>query len=284
MNFILGLANFQNYYHKKKSFNLTKRQKIDILKNLKKNKINEIDTSPDYGNSEQLIGLHCNPSIKIHSKLRAIPNTRDKILLKKWVDKNLFTTLKNLKNKNIDTYFFHGPNDLLKYQGKICHDILMKYKDKGFFKKIGISIYDPKAYEKIFSNFFIENIQAPVNIFDHRIISKKWVKLLKKYNFTLSARSLFLQGVLVDKNLSYKIKYSKSKKIVDKWFDYIEKNKLNSVEECLNFAFTANIKNVVLGLNNLKQINQITKHKLKYNKSLLNFKTHYKRLIDPRKW
>ena len=25
----------------------------------------------------------------------------------------------------------------------------MKYKDKGYFNKIGISIYDPDAYEKI---------------------------------------------------------------------------------------------------------------------------------------
>ena len=79
MNYILGLANFQNYYHKIKSYNLSKKQKIDILKNLKKYKIYEIDTSPDYGNSEELIGLYCNSSIKIHSKLRAIPITRDKI-------------------------------------------------------------------------------------------------------------------------------------------------------------------------------------------------------------
>ena len=284
MNFILGLANFQNYYHKIKSYNLSKRQKIDILKNLKKYKIYEIDTSPDYGNSEELIGLYCNPSIKIHSKLRAIPITKDKIILKKWVDKNLFTTLKNLKNKKIDTYFFHGPDDLLKYRGKICHDILMKYKDKGYFNKIGISIYDPDDYEKIFKNFVVENIQAPVNIFDHIIFSKKWINLSRKYNFTLSARSLFLQGVLVDKKLIYKIKYNKSKKILQKWYDYIEKNKLNYVEECLNFAFSAKIKNVVLGLNSLKQIDKITKHKLQYNKSLLNFKTNYKRLIDPRKW
>ena len=30
------------------------------------------------------------------------------------------------------------------------------------------------------------------------------------------------------------------------------------------------------GLNSLKQIDKITKHKLQYNKSLLNFKTNYK--------
>ena len=284
MSIILGLANFQTSYHRNKAYNLNSKEKIKILKNLEKKKIYEIDTSPDYGNSEKLIGNHCHEKIKVHSKLRIIPKTRDKYLLKSWVDKNLFGTLKDLKDKNIDTYFFHGPNDMLKYQGKICYEILLKYKEKGLFKKIGISIYDPKPYEKIIDSYNIESIQAPVNIFDHRMLSKEWLKIIKKHKITLYARSLFLQGILVDKKLFFKIKDKKSKQLIQEWYDYNDRKRLSLVKECLNFAFTANVKNVVLGLNSLKQIDEISRQKLQFKTSLLKFKSDYIKLIDPRKW
>ena len=78
MNIIYGSASYTDFYHKKKEFNLQRKEKIKILKNLKKIKINKIDTSPDYGDAEKLIGLFCHESIEIDSKLPQIAHNIDK--------------------------------------------------------------------------------------------------------------------------------------------------------------------------------------------------------------
>ncbi len=284
MKIILGLANFQKNYHKKKLYNLSLSQKIKILKNLEKNKIFEVDTSPDYGNAESLVGKYCNNNILVHSKLRAIPKIKDKVKLQQWVEKNIFETLKKIKKKRIKTYFFHGPNDLLKYEGQICYDFLNKYKDRGYFDKIGISIYEPKQYIKVLKKFDIDCIQAPANVFDNRFIEKNLSNFFMKRKIILFARSLFLQGILVDENLSFKIKDNRAKSLLLKWYNYINNNDLSMIEECLNFAKMKKIKNLVIGMNSLGEIKKIINHKFHKNVNLIKFKSEYAKLIDPRFW
>lgn len=284
MNIILGLANFQKNYHRKKNYNLTTDKKIQILRYIEKKDISEIDTSPDYGDSEKIIGKYSSSKIKVHSKLRAIPKTRDKDKLKKWVEKNFFDTFRNLKNKKIKTYFFHGPDDIFKYEGKICYEILIRLKEKGFFEKIGISIYDTANYREILKNFDIKSVQAPGNIFDNRFLNITWQNFFRKHKIEYFNRSLFLQGILADKRLMFKIKDRSSKIMLSNWFSYIEKNKLDCANECLNFAKMKNIKNLVIGMNSKKQISNILNHSYKKNKFLTKFKTNYQNLIDPRLW
>lgn len=284
MKIILGLANFQNNYHKKKSYNLNYKEKISILNYIEKKKISELDTSPDYGDSEKIIGKYCSDKIKVHSKLKAIPASSDKIYLKNWVKKIFFKTLKDLKNKKIKTYFFHGPNDILKYEGKICYDVLMDFKDKGYIEKIGISIYDTNNYKKVLKKFDIKSVQAPGNIFDNRFLQSNWQNFFKRNGIEYFNRSLFLQGILVDKNLSFKIKNKYSRKLLNSWFSYIQKNNLNSIGECLNFAKLKKVNNLVIGMNSKKQINQILNHKYKKNKLLTKFRSTHQKLIDPRLW
>ena len=284
MKFIYGGASFANNYHKKKIFNIKKKEKINIIKNLLKVGISKIDTSPDYGDIENLIGRYCDKRIKVDSKLPIVPSKISYDKLENWVHKVFFKTINNLKENKIDIYYFHDPKILLTKKGKKIFEIIKNLKKSKLICKIGISIYDPNILNKILNSYQIDAIQAPLNIFDNRILHRKYQNLLMKNKIILNVRSLFLQGLLIDNRLNYKLSDDKSLKKLLNWQNYIGRNKLNPLEQCISFIKMKKVKNVVIGANNLKELYNISRLKHKKNLSLLKFKTNYKKLIDPFRW
>lgn len=283
MKFIYGAASFANYYHKKKKFNLSKSEKIKILRNLKKIGIKKIDTSPDYGNVEKLIGLFCDKSIMVDSKLPPIKKT-NKQKTSDWIDKKIDGTLENISGKKIDVYYFHNPEDLLTANGEIAYKKINRLKYQHIIKKIGISIYEPKILKPILNNYDIDTIQSPLNIFDNRILKDEYKKIIKLKKIELIVRSVFLQGILINKNFKYKIKDSKSLNLLNKWYNYLSKNNLNSLYQCISFIKMNKIKKIIVGTNKYSDLLKIINYKYKCNNELMNFKTNHKKLIDPYRW
>lgn len=284
MQFIFGAASFAKNYHRKKKYNLSEKEKIKILKNLNKLGIKKIDTSPDYGDVEKLIGLYCNKSILVDSKLPSLKNRLKGMKLADWIDKKIDQTLKNINKNKLDIYYFHDPRNLLSTNGSIAYDKVNKLKSQNIIKKIGISIYDPKILDLILRNYDIDTIQSPFNIFDNRIISSKYEKKIKKKKIELIVRSVFLQGILINKDFRFKIKDINSLKLLDKWYEYLNENKLNALNQCISFVKMNNIKNIIVGTNNFKDLSKIVKYQYKNNKDLMKFKTRYKNLIEPFRW
>ena len=284
MNIIYGSASYTDFYHKKKEFNLQRKEKIKILKNLKKIKINKIDTSPDYGDAEKLIGLFCHESIEIDSKLPQIAHNIDKYKLGYLIQKKVEKTLENLKDKKIDIYYFHDPKILLSSNGEKIFQIIENIKKDKYIKKIGISIYDPIILKKILKNFDIDAVQAPLNIFDNRILKNNYINFLKRKRIKLIVRSVYLQGLLINKKLRYKIKDPKIQKLLNNWYNFLKINKLNAMNECLNFVKMKKIKNIIIGANTYKELKELSNIKYKTNINLNKFRTNNKKLIDPFRW
>jgi len=284
MKFIYGAASLANNYHKKKKYNLPKKEKIKILKNLNKLGIKKIDTSPDYGDVEKLIGLYCNKSILVDSKLPRLNKRLSTIKLSEWIDRKIDKTLKNINEKKLNTYYFHDPRDLLSTNGELAYDKVNKLKSQNIIKKIGISVYDPKILDSILSNYDIDTIQSPFNIFDNRIIKPKYEKKIKNKKIELIVRSVFLQGILINKEFRFKIKDIKSLNILDKWYEYLKENKLNALNQCISFIKMNDIKNIVVGTNKFNDLLKIVNYEYENNKDLMKFKTSYKNLIEPFRW
>ena len=284
MKFIYGAASFANNYHRKKKYNLPKKEKIKILKNLNKLGIKKIDTSPDYGDVEKLIGLYCNKSILVDSKLPRLNKRLSTIKLSEWIDRKIDKTLKNINEKKLNTYYFHDPRDLLSTNGELAYDKVNKLKSQNIIKKIGISVYDPKILDSILSNYDIDTIQSPFNIFDNRIIKPKYEKKIKNKKIELIVRSVFLQGILINKEFRFKIKDIKSLNILDKWYEYLKENKLKDFNQFISFIKMNDIKNIVVGTNKFNDLLKIVNYEYENNKDLMKFKTSYKNLIEPFRW
>ena len=156
-----------------------------------------------------------------------------------------------------------------------------------YIKNIGISIYDVKNLNKIKHFDCINIIQTPINLFDRRFIKKDILNFLKKKNIKLQARSIFLQGLLLEKLEDLKKTRFKENKTLKLYNSWIGKKERQPLKTCLDFIKNEkNIYNAVVGINNTQQLKEIVK--LIRSKRKLNFPkkifTLEEKIIDPRKW
>ena len=168
--------------------------------------------------------------------------------------------------------------------GKSLYKYLIQIKNKGLIGKLGVSIYSFKEIQKISKLFKIDVLQAPLNVLDQRLISSPFINFLKKNKIRLHVRSIFLQGILSDRKLIPK-KFNKNKKI-KYWYNYIENNNSNSINETFNFLNKLNfIDKIIISSRTNSQLIQIINSNIKNSKTNF-YKFAYKNLkiIDPRKW
>ena len=282
---ILGSANFDQIYGIKKNF--IKKSEIKKLFDLAlKNKIKTIDTSPLYNKSEKIIGLLNNNRFKIISKIPKPPKNIKRENIKKWLKQNVMISLKNLKIKKFECLLLHNANSLLYKNGDEIYKGIRNMKINGLTSKIGVSIYDFNVLDKILKKFKFNLIQAPFNILDQRLVEKGWLQKLKKRKIEVHARSIFLQGILLLKHNRLPKKLIKLSKKLMVWENWLKKNKFNSLQVCLSFVLNQRqLDGIVVGYNNINQLNQILKLKqIKNNFSLPNLNITNKKLIDPREW
>ena len=74
-----------------------------------------------------------------------------------------------------------------------------KLQSKGFLEKIGASIYSNNEIKYLLKNYKMSIIQLPSNIFDRRLKNLGWEKILKKNKIEIHVRSIFLQGLFLNK-------------------------------------------------------------------------------------
>ena len=283
MKVAIGTANFLDNYGLLKSF--VKINKLKKISNeILKHKIDFLDTSFEYKNLELNIFEKLN-KFKLITKIK-LPKIKRNQFIKNLEDK-IRTELKRLKKKNFEVMLFHNTDDLKYKIGKDFLNEIKKLKRKKLIKNIGISIYDPKELKIVFSKFTPDIIQAPLNVFDTRILLSRYLRNRKK-RIKLQVRSVFLQGLLLQdlkKIKKLNLKKNLRAKLIE--FDNIcKRNKVSKLEQSINFIkLQDKVDIITFGINsseNLKQNMRIL-NKKKVNK-IINLTTNDKNVIDPRKW
>ena len=285
--FIIGSANFGSSYgitnkNKKK---ITKKEINNILELAHKNKCKTIDTASVYDFSEKIIG-----NLKISKKFDIITKFKN-INLNKKIDiqirESLDKSLRNLKRKKIYALLIHDSKYLISKKSYLIFETLKKLKSEKKIKFIGVSLSNFNHLDYVLKyNFDI--IQASLNVFDQRILNKKVINKIKRKNISIHARSIFLQGSLLEKKIPQKLK--KYKKNFLNFENFLIKNNLTREAGCLHFILMQKkfINKYIFGINSLNEIKQIIKC-LKYLKlsNRINYSelmTNKKNLIDPFRW
>lgn len=179
------------------------KSSIEILEYAWNNNITSFDTSPVYGNSEKIIGTFIDSKfemarekIKIISKLPKLEFkgniTFDRLY--NYTKAQLIKTLKDLNLDKIPIYLIHHAPDLYFKNGIIIH-CLDQLKEEGLIKHLGISVYNPNEVEDSLNFKEIDVIQIPINIFDHRLITTGLLEKLRKNDYIIFARSIYLKGL-----------------------------------------------------------------------------------------
>lgn len=228
----------------------------NILKVAKENSVEFIDTAIAYGQSEEVIGDAGVGDMKIITKIPKIPEHIHDI--KSWVIDNIYQSLGRLKKRQLYAILLHEPRQLKERNGHLIYGALLEAKDRKIVQKIGLSIYDPTELEPILKKYEIDIIQAPVNIFDQRLIDSGWLDKLKKLHIEVHARSVFLQGLLVMPNHRRPRYFEKWSQIWKRYEAWLKIQEHNAVDLCLNFVLSnPQIDGVVIGIDDLKQFHEI---------------------------
>ncbi len=286
---ILGTANFDQKYGILSKNKKIKKEEIDkIFEFIYQKKITKLDTAYEYGNIHRLIGNYSNKNLKIYTKF-------PKILSKKNIQKKTYQIIEkifmDLKVLKLEAMYFHHPEQILSKEGEIIYSVINELKKNKMIKKIGFSIYNPYEMIELKKNFDFDIIQAPLNIFDQRMIKKQWLEFTKNYNIQVVYRSIFLQGILLNKIENLPKHFKQYRKILLVYQKWIEKNQINNIYACISFIMKNLDKNeFILGFRSRYELDQLFdtfKNIMKIDKKI-NFDKKLScneiNLIDPRKW
>lgn len=250
---VLGTANFGNLYGSQETKTIVDdRLATKILEFSEKNKlITHIDTAPDYGSSEKLIGNKQVTGLEINSKIHFDDITNNEI--QKHFEVKIQRTLENLKINKLNTLIFHRVTDLSRgtARAKVINDLCLEYQGK-YFDNIGLSIYTPDDLNNVDLDQ-INLIQLPYNVLDNRWDCSNTLKNLKSSGVKLQARSIMMRGMLTGKIPSHAPMELVSE--IEKFENFHKENGLSAIEACVHHVVSSRLfEQILIGVDNLEQV------------------------------
>ena len=248
-----------------------------IIKILKVNNIDTLDTAPEYGNSEKILGKIGVNNFHLVTKTSPLKFGVGNVI------KSFHQSLKNLNTKSVDGLLIHNIEEVKDSAFDDLFKELLRLKQDKLINKIGFSAYMPEQVDFLLNNFDFDLIQVPINVFDTRLIDGGQLLSLKNKKIEVHARSIFLQGLLLD--------FEKLDVYFSQWinqFNCYQKEVIASNLSLLEYAlnYVINIKEidkVIVGVNNEKQLIEITKVKLEKN-NLKAYPLREINLLNPSLW
>jgi aryl-alcohol dehydrogenase-like predicted oxidoreductase len=278
MKLALGTVQFGLYYG---VTNPNRQVTIDEVRNIltlaKNNKIDTLDTASGYGNSEQVLGKIGVNDYQIITKTIPFKNDVNKII------DGFYKSLEDLNRNQVEGVLIHNINDIENKRFDVLFNKLNRLKNKGLIKKIGFSTYTPEHVDFLLGNFEFDLIQLPLNVFDARLIEGGQLQALKKKGIEVHARSIFLQGVLLnfDNLPGYFLSW---KKQFNEYQVMVKESGMSLLEYALNFVLNIpEIDKILVGVNSEQQLKEIVQA-VKDPKSLGAYPVDDINLLNPSFW
>lgn len=149
-----------------------------------------LDTSPLYGEAEKDIGFS-GTTMAVFTKLDPERSVEDSLLV----------SFNSLKRPFLEGVYLHEEFVASDKQIESLR-ILREYKSKNKIDKVGVSIYSEDEFHMANSNPDVDIIQLPYNIFDSRF-SQSFLRHHLDETKTVYARSIFLQGLLLEESADF---------------------------------------------------------------------------------
>jgi aryl-alcohol dehydrogenase-like predicted oxidoreductase len=247
-----------------------------------------IDTSPVYGDAENVIGriLKPNHSFNIITKTTLAKGSNINYNLIEDFKKNFFLSLKKLKQTNIYALLIHNSDDLFKKNSEKLYRAIKSLKDNKLIKKIGVSVYEKREIDAVLRHYDFDIFQIPCNILDQRLIQDGTLEILDKKNIEMHARSVFLQGLLLMKVNELPNYFKPIYLKLSSWHKKLKDNNISPVNAALSFAMNLKkFKSIIVGFNNYKQFQQVSSYKfIKLPFLTDDLICNNRKYIDPRYW
>lgn len=176
----------------------------DILTAAVASGIRFFDSAAAYGESESRLGAlglaEMAEDIEVSTKIPIAEEAvwRDDNRYWDFLQQSISRSRERLRISRLDLLQFHQ-HDLAFVEAPNVRKAWKRLLDDGACQSIGVSVYLPEQAEAALACESVTAVQIPVNLIDQRFVSPKMVELYRKRSARVIARSIFLQGVLVDK-------------------------------------------------------------------------------------
>jgi len=172
------------------------------------------------------------------------------------------------------------------FQDKEVRNNLLRLKQEGKIKKIGVSVYSPSELERLNNIDELDIIQLPLNLFDKRFLNSKWISRLHTLGIEVHVRSIFLQGLLLMKYGDIPNYFRKWSKELNHWIQWLYKHNYRSIDVCLAYALSIpEVSKIIVGIDSVDQLKEIIKIQHKLKKIVFpNIVTNDQNLLIPSNW
>lgn len=256
--FSIGTANFTNHYGTYKKTKIERDQHEALLAVAWDSGFRNIDTAISYKGAHKLLSNLENfisRNWNITTKLPKLDEGLKEQEIFSDVNSLIQESLNTLKAEKIHAVLIHDP--LIESKPKALKSILRALESahhKGFIDHYGLSLYSPISSSFV-NDYKVKHkgiiIQGPMNIFDRRM--EDYV-LQDNKNITFEARSIFLQGMLL--NFDTFKKYLGDCEEINKFERWLDLKKLNPLQACISFAKFSKAKKIITGFSNIYELQE----------------------------
>jgi len=209
-----------------------------------------------YGECEQILGQVGGRDWHVVTKLLALPENEEDIA--QWVLRSVEVSMEKLKTPQLHGLLLHRPSDLLGKFGPALYRSLQICKERGYVRKIGLSIYNPSELDSILFQYPMDLIQAPFNVLDRRLEASGWLDRLYDSGVDVFVRSVFLQGLLLTSPDQRPKQFRRWDVLWNEWDKWLEDRRTTALSACLRCVLNRpKIKHTIIGVDSLAQLQGI---------------------------
>lgn len=261
MNLCLGTVQFGMDYG---VFNQPRKDPeycISCLDYATQNGINAIDTAAAYGIAEEITGEFLArkmvPREKLFLSTKLLPNLLDDCNpceYTKIIRKNLVKSLKTLNTDYVDTYYLHSSR--YAFRDDIL-GALYEVKKEGLAKNVGVSVYYPNEAEACLQSPYVQSIQVPYSIFDHRMKENGIFGSGADAGCNIDVRTVFIKGLIKLRESEIPEHLSKAKPILQKIDKYCKETGYSRIDLAMGYVKREqSVNHLVFGIRTIEQLKE----------------------------
>lgn len=258
MELCLGTVQFGMDYG---VFNQKRKEKeycISCMDYATQNGIAAIDTATAYGEAEEIVGDFLRRKTIQREKLflstKLLPNCLDEVNVgdyKKVITDKIKESLRILGIDYVDAYFLHSSRYAMRED---ILEALQSVRKQGLAKDVGVSIYYEEEARACMGNHYVQYVQAPYSVFDHRM---KEVGLFDNRSCKVDTRTTFIKGLIRLKREEVPKHLEKAIPILNKLDDICSETGYTRIELAIGYVKREQgINHLVFGIRDMEQLKE----------------------------
>ncbi len=259
-----------------------------ILARAKTAGIDTLDTAAAYGDAESVLGtVAVAQSFRIITKTQPFgPVAATQPDLAR-IEARFFQSLETLAIPAVDGVLVHAVDDLLGPEGERLWQRMESWRSQGLVRRIGVSIYDRADLDAVLARFAPDLVQLPLNVLDQRLLRDGTIARLAARGIAIHARSLFLQGLLLQAPAECPPHLARLLPDLERWWTHCAQHGVSPLAAAIRFGLACQeIEKIVVGVHSTAHLDAIitAAHSDATTLDWPSLATQDSEAVDPRRW